>query len=80
MEAALKLRLERRADFKTLITLAEERGLVRPGAGDFMDTGRQIRNRFVHEGKQSPWTFGLADGVMRTSHILVAELYPDEPA
>jgi hypothetical protein len=77
VEAALKLRLQKNASLKELIELAEERGLIRPGSGEIVDAGRKIRNRFVHEGKQPAWTFGMADRALRSSHIIVAELFPD---
>ena len=51
-------------------------GLVPPGAEDILETGRVIRNFFVHEGKASVLPFAAAISVIRTSHVVVAELYP----
>jgi len=50
---------------------------LRPGAGEALHAGRDIRNGFVHEGTQPVWTFGMADQALRTPHAIVAELYPD---
>jgi hypothetical protein len=79
VEAALKLRLgaSERTPFGKLIKDAKEVGLVSEPLEDLLDTGREIRNRFVHEGTQPTWTLGMAGNVIGTSFKIVAELYPD---
>lgn len=78
VEAALKLRLNKgkNATFQKMIQEADALGLVPPGAEDILETGREVRNFFVHEGKASVLPFAVAVNVIRTSHVLVAELYP----
>lgn len=78
VEAALKLRLgaDQKAPFSGLIKRARQQGLVSDHLADILDTGRDLRNRFVHEGKQPAWTFGMAAMVIGASFKIVAELYP----
>jgi hypothetical protein len=77
VEAALKLRLaEPRYSFDRLIKLAVERDLIAESLADILDAGRQIRNRFVHEGTQPLWTLGMASNAIGTSFKVVSELYP----
>jgi hypothetical protein len=78
VEAALKLRLgaDQKTPFHKLIIDARDQGLVSDYLADILDTGREIRNRFVHEGKQPNWTFGMASEVIGASFKIVAELYP----
>jgi hypothetical protein len=80
VEAALKLRLnaDEKTPFAKLVKLALEEGLVSAYLADILDTGRDLRNRFVHEGKQPNWTFGMAHRVIGSSFKIVAELYPDD--
>ena len=80
VEAALKLRLgaPEKTFFSKLVKNAVDTGLMSEHLADLLDTGRDIRNRFVHEGKQPVWTLGMAAGVIGTSFQIVAELYPDE--
>jgi hypothetical protein len=77
MEAALRLRLESTAPLAKLIELAAERNLIPKGSDGALDAGRQVRNRVVHGGLQPVWSVGMAGPVMRTSHAVVAELFPD---
>jgi hypothetical protein len=79
VEVALKLRLDRADGFRSLIEGALADGLITAEVADIVDTGRIIRNRFVHEGKQPTWTFGVADRVIGASYRLVRELYPEGP-
>lgn len=80
VEAALKLRLQasEKTPFGKLIKDAKESGLVSEQLAELLDTGREIRNRFVHQGMQPTWTLGMASRVVGTSFRVVAELYPDE--
>lgn len=55
---------------------AREQGLLNDDLADILDTGRELRNRFVHEGEQPTWTLGMAAGVIGASFKIVAELYP----
>ncbi len=82
VEAALKLRLEapQKTPFGRLIKDAKDAGLIGEHLADILDTGRDLRNRFVHEGKQPTWTLGMAGSVIGTSFKIVAELYPDKSA
>lgn len=77
VEVALRLRLDRERGFQNLISGALSEGLISSEVADIVDTGRTIRNRFVHEGEQPVWTFGLADSVIGASYRLVSELYPE---
>ncbi len=74
VEVALKLRLGRKGGFQHLIQVALNGGLISSEVADIVDTGRAIRNDFVHEGKQPVWTFGLADNVIGASYRLVSDL------
>ena len=78
VEAALKLRLgpDERTPFRELIQRARKQGLITDYLADILDTGRELRNRFVHEGEQPVWTFGMAAEVIGSSFKIVAELYP----
>jgi hypothetical protein len=78
VEAALKLRLgtDQKAPFSRLIERAREQRLVSDHLADILDTGRDLPNRFVHEGEQPVWTFGMAAMVIGASFKIVAELYP----
>ncbi|MBK7623004.1 MAG: hypothetical protein IPJ14_10165 [Kineosporiaceae bacterium] len=82
VEAALKLRLSapEKTPFAKLIREAKESALVSEHLADLLDTGREIRNRFVHQGMQTTWTLGMAGQIIGTSFQIVAELYPDETA
>jgi hypothetical protein len=82
VEAALKLRLnaEQKTPFGVLIKKAMKEHLVSEYLADILETGRRLRNDFVHEGIQPAWTFGMASNVLRSSFKIVAELYPDESA
>lgn len=79
VEGALKLRLKMKGTFDSLIKKAVADGLVTPEVADIVDTGRKIRNGFIHEGKIPRWTFGMAYNGLSASYRLVSELYP-EPA
>jgi hypothetical protein len=78
VEAALKPRLgaDEKAPFRTLITQARSRGLIDDHLADVLHTGRDLRNRFVHQGEQPTWTFGMAAQIIGASFKIVAELYP----
>ncbi|MBB5157405.1 hypothetical protein [Saccharopolyspora phatthalungensis] len=77
VEVALKQRLERGGSFNDLINIALDEGLVSAHVADIVKTGRVLRNRFVHEGRQPVWTFGMADEIIGASYRLVGELYPE---
>lgn len=79
VEAALKLRLNVNKSFNQLVELAEQQGLITQELGETIDAGREIRNNFVHEGKQPMWTPGMAGEGIGASFRFVAELYPDTP-
>ncbi|MBO3738337.1 hypothetical protein [Actinoplanes flavus] len=77
VEAALKLRLDAGSKpFQKLVTLAIEQELIDAYLGEVLDAGRQIRNNFVHEGRQPVWTLGMAGSAIGTSFKVVAQLYP----
>ena len=78
VEAALKLRLgaEEKTPFRTLIMRARSQGLINDYLADLLHTGRGLRNRFVHEGEQPVWSFGMAAEVIGASFKIVADLYP----
>jgi len=78
VEAALKLRVNapQKSSFDRLIKLAVEQNLVSAHLADILDTGRQIRNKFIHEGKQPVWTLGMAGNAIGSSFQIVGQLYP----
>lgn len=78
VEAALKLRLGAgpNVSMSNLIKKAQEQGLISDYLADILHTGREIRNRFVHEGTRPVWTFGMAGNAIGASFKIVAELYP----
>jgi hypothetical protein len=78
VEAALKLRLgaDEKAPFRTLIMRARGQGLINDYLAGILHTGRELRNRFVHQGEQPVWSFGMAAEVIGASFKIVAELYP----
>jgi hypothetical protein len=78
VEAALKLRLGLRANFHSLVRKATEDGLITAEVADVVEAGRRIRNNFVHEGKLTQWTFGMAFNGVGASYRLVGELYPED--
>jgi hypothetical protein len=82
VEAALRLRLAPGSSksLHQLIPIAQSKGIVDAHLADILDTGRKIRNNFVHGGVQPTWTFGMADRVIGASFKIVAELYPDRAA
>lgn len=82
VEAALKLRFDGppKAPFSAHIRLAKDAGLIDDRLADHLDTGRQLRNDFVHQGKQATWTLGMAAQVIGASFELVARLYPEQAA
>lgn len=78
VEAALTQRLNKpKATRAEAIKLAEQQGLISGGAGDVLEAGRKLRNAFVHDGKQPTWTFATSVDIIRVSHQVVADLYPD---
>jgi hypothetical protein len=80
VEAALKIRFNatEKTNFQKLIRLAREVGLLDDALAEHLDTGRKLRNNFVHAGQQGVWTLGMAGKVIGASFELVAHLYPDE--
>jgi hypothetical protein len=77
VEVALKQRLEQGGNFQALINAALAQGLISADVADIVHTGRRLRNKFTHEGKQPVWTFGMADQIIGASHKLVSGLYPE---
>ncbi|MFF3855191.1 hypothetical protein [Micromonospora sp. NPDC002575] len=80
VEAALKLRFNasKGTSFNQLIKAAHDQALISDYLADILDTGRQLRNRFVHEGKQPVWTLGMTGKVIGASFRIVADLYPED--
>jgi hypothetical protein len=78
VEAALKLRLgaEETTQFSRLIKRAREQDLVSDHLADILNTGQELRNRFVHGGEQPTWSFGMAAQVIGASFKIVTDLYP----
>lgn len=78
VEAALRPRLGAggRAQLSRLIKRAREQGLVSEQLADTVNTGRELRNRFVHGSEQPIWSFGMAAQVIGASFKIVTELYP----
>jgi len=61
--------------FKKLVNRAEEDGrLTTEGAQILRDAGVRLRNNLSHPSDQVRYTLGMAFPVLRTSHLLVAEL------
>lgn len=63
-----------------LFNRAVSYGLIPVGSdgapSDIWDAGRQLRNRFAHPEQMSVFSYGMALPMVRTSHVLVAELFP----
>jgi hypothetical protein len=60
---------------KKLVNRAQEDGLLSPqGAGVLTDAGVRLRNNLSHPADQMRYTLGMALPMLRTSHLLVAEL------
>jgi hypothetical protein len=80
VEAALKVRFNasKGTSFSKLVKTAHDQGLVSDYLADILETGRDLRNRFVHEGKQQLWTLGMAGVVIGASFRIVADLFPDD--
>jgi hypothetical protein len=81
VEAALRIKLEtsQTTPFKKLIDGARHEGLVDDYVQDILHTGREIRNNHVHATQQYLWVPAMAAAAIRTSHILVAKIFDDEP-
>lgn len=77
VEAALKVRLGAQGGFQALIRTATAGGLITSDVADVVDTGRHIRNNFVHEGAKPLWSFAMAYNGIGASYRLVRELYPE---
>ncbi len=77
VEAALRLRLngKERDTFKTLVDRAHERGLLDDSAAEVIGAGRELRNGFSHPERQEAWSYGMAGPTIRTSHVVVAQLF-----
>ena len=78
VEAALRLKLKgsEHDSLRQLVHDAHERGLLDDAAAEVLDAGRQLRNGFSHPERQEAWTYGMAGQTIRTSHAIVALLFP----
>lgn len=75
--ARIRLGVDDRMHFKPLIDhLAKEVSLSEEEA-DILDTGRQIRNFFAHPATAPGFPLVMATSMLRTSHRLIAALFPD---
>lgn len=77
VEAALRTRLDSSThqNFAQLIDRGYAEGLITDGARDALNAGRKLRNSSVHASAVQVWTPALAAEIIRTSHVLIAELF-----
>lgn len=77
VEAALRICFAagEKVQFAKLIDRARNEGLVDERTHDILHTGRKLRNGQVHATAQYLWAPAMAAAAIRTSHILVVELF-----
>jgi hypothetical protein len=77
VEAALRVRFDadEKVSFFKLIERARDEGLVDATAYDILDTGRRLRNSQVHATNQAVVPPVVAANIIRTSHLLVSEIF-----
>ena len=77
VEVALRIRLDRpRLRFELLIDMAATDGLLNAEARDVLHAGRKLRNLYAHPNDSTILSIPMVVGQVRTSHLLMAELYP----
>ncbi|WP_239310618.1 hypothetical protein [Frankia sp. Cj3] len=81
VEAALRVRFDadKKVDFFKLIERARDEGLADAATHDILHTGRQLRNSQIHATRQAVVTPVIAANIIRTSHLLVAEVFDKQP-
>jgi hypothetical protein len=79
LERAVRMRLgvDDRAPFKQLIDRLAKEVELSDEDRDMLDTGREIRNFFAHPSTAPAFPLVVATGMLRTSHRLIATLFPD---
>lgn len=60
---------------KRVLAQAHQDGLLTDEQHDRLRAGAKLRNRLLHATEQSVWTFGMAAGVLASSHAVVADLF-----
>jgi hypothetical protein len=60
--------------FRRLIKRATDEGLLTPAVAELLDAGAQLRNLLSHPGGQTTFTLGIADSMLRTSHLVVRDV------
>lgn len=77
VEAALRARFgaDEKVTFFKLIERARDEGLVDTDAYETLDVGRKLRNSQVHATSQAALTPAAAAYLIRTSHLLVSEVF-----
>lgn len=80
VEAALRVRLQATTSTRlaTLIKRARAESLVDEDTQEILNIGRKLRNIEVHATEQAVCTPAHAANIIRTSHVLTAELFPPQ--
>jgi hypothetical protein len=78
LEVALRIRLARpRLRLELLIDMAAATdGLLTTEAVEVLHAGRKLRNLYAHPNDTTILSIPMVVGQVRTSHLLMAELYP----
>lgn len=80
VEAALRVRLNAgsKVPFDKLIKQAKAQGLVNDYTQDILHAGRKFRNSQIHAITMPALTPAAAAGMIRASHMLVAEMFGEQ--
>jgi len=79
VEAAFRERLHAHtgARLASLMKKAVETDLISREWSERLDAGRRLRNSLAHARQQNIWPLGTSEPVIRTSHEVVAVLFPE---
>lgn len=79
VEAAFRERLHAHtgARLASLIKNAVEADLISLEWSERLDAGRRLRNSLAHARQQNIWPLGTSEPVIRTSHEVIAVLFPE---
>jgi acid phosphatase family membrane protein YuiD len=81
LEAAFKVRMgagAARRGLTSLIREAKDQGLVSGENARRLEAGAQFRNVMVHPEKHAVLTPGMAEGLLATTHWMIADLFAFE--
>lgn len=79
LELAIRIRLgaDRKRSFGKLIDTLQKSGVVSAGDAELLHAGRQLRNSFAHPMTAAALPLVMTTDLLRTSHRLIASLFPD---